>query len=93
VARGACTVMQILVKWSALPKSLATWEDMEVLKQRFLVAPAAYGGGSVKAATVMGDEQVEQDMPREELMGRPRSKRTRWPNPRVKGLEWISSAV
>jgi hypothetical protein len=30
----------VLVKWSASPKSLATWEDMEVLKQRFPMTPA-----------------------------------------------------
>jgi hypothetical protein len=71
---------------------------MEALKQRFLVAPAwgqptAYGGGSVKATAVSGDEQVEQGMPDEELMGRRVSKRIRKPNPRVKAPEWVSLAM
>jgi hypothetical protein len=34
------TVQQILVKWSSSSESLATWEDAEALKQRFLCAPA-----------------------------------------------------
>jgi hypothetical protein len=32
--------MQVLVKWTALPESLSTWEDLEALKQRFPVALA-----------------------------------------------------
>jgi hypothetical protein len=33
-------VIQVLVKWSSLPISLATWEDMDVLRQRFPGASA-----------------------------------------------------
>jgi hypothetical protein len=32
VARGAKTIMQVLIKWSALPESLSTWEDLEAIK-------------------------------------------------------------
>jgi hypothetical protein len=43
-------VAQVLVKWSNLDADLATWEDMEALRQRFPFAPAwghagAQGGG------------------------------------------------
>jgi hypothetical protein len=43
-------VLQALVEWSRLSVSLATWEDLEPLKQRFPWAPAwgqagAKGGG------------------------------------------------
>jgi hypothetical protein len=40
ITRGVQTLIQVLVKWSASPESLATWEDMEALKQRFSRAPA-----------------------------------------------------
>ena len=33
-------VPQVLVQWSNLPRSLATWEDTEALRQRFPRAPA-----------------------------------------------------
>lgn len=47
---GAEVRLQVLVKWSGMPSSLATWEDMESLRQRFSRAPAwgqarAYPGG------------------------------------------------
>ena len=43
--RGVCTsdntvVPQVLILWSGLPRSLATWEDLKALKQRFPRAPA-----------------------------------------------------
>jgi hypothetical protein len=56
VARGKKFVMQVLVRWSSLPESLATWEDLDAIKQRFPAAPAwgrpaSKEGGSVKKAT------------------------------------------
>jgi hypothetical protein len=42
VAHGAKTIMQVLIKWSALPETLSTWEDLEAIKQRF---PAALAWG------------------------------------------------
>ena len=33
-------VPQVLIQWSNLPRSLATWEDQEALQQRFPHAPA-----------------------------------------------------
>jgi hypothetical protein len=37
IDHGVKSMIQVLVKWSSLPVSLATWEDMEVLRQRFQV--------------------------------------------------------
>jgi hypothetical protein len=37
--QGVQSVQQGLIKWLSTPESLATWEDLEPLKQRFLVAP------------------------------------------------------
>jgi hypothetical protein len=57
-ARGSRPVLQVLVKWMALPESLSTWEDLVALKQKFPAAPAwgqavAKEGGGVTAATIV----------------------------------------
>jgi hypothetical protein len=51
-------VVQLLVKWSSSLAELATWEDLQLLKQRFPHAPAwgqatCYGGGNVTTASNM----------------------------------------
>ena len=38
VTKGNAQIQQVLIKWSHMPVSLATWEDMEALHQQF---PAA----------------------------------------------------
>jgi hypothetical protein len=40
ITHGMHTMVQVLIKWSASPESLSTWEDMEALKQRFPMVPA-----------------------------------------------------
>lgn len=40
VRRGTFSVSQVLVQWSNWQPSLATWEDLVSLKQRFPAAPA-----------------------------------------------------
>jgi len=35
VKKGNCAIAQVLVKWSGLPLSSATWEDFNVLRTRF----------------------------------------------------------
>jgi hypothetical protein len=38
--RGNSAITQVLVKWSSLPKEMATWEDFNVLKTQFPAAAA-----------------------------------------------------
>jgi hypothetical protein len=40
VNQGNCSIMQVLVKWSFSPESMATWEDLEPLRQQFPKATA-----------------------------------------------------
>ncbi|XP_073359923.1 uncharacterized protein [Aegilops tauschii subsp. strangulata] len=52
VKKGNASYLQILVKWSSIPAASATWEDYQVLKERYLDAPAwghagSSGGGIV----------------------------------------------
>lgn len=55
VKKGNAAYLQVLVKWSTVPASSATWEDYQVLKERFPSAPAwgpagSEGEGSVSMA-------------------------------------------
>jgi hypothetical protein len=58
VRTGNEVVTQMLVKWSGLPESSATWKDYHVLRGRFSTA-AAWGpvassaGGDVTTLTAM----------------------------------------
>lgn len=50
VSRGMQQKVQGLIKWSNIPSSLATWEDLEALQQQFPRAavwgqPTSQGGG------------------------------------------------
>ena len=40
VKKGNGAVPQVLIKWTTLPEGSATWEDYNILKQRFPDAPA-----------------------------------------------------
>jgi hypothetical protein len=82
VTRGSRTVLQVLVKWSAWPSSLSTWEDKEALLQRFPAAPVwgqpgAKEGWDVNAANIQKDVKAGAEV---ETAGRRKSSRTRRPN-------------
>jgi len=52
VTRSSSVVQQLLVQWSGLPASLATWEENHDCRHRFPEAPAwgqpgFHGGGNV----------------------------------------------
>ena len=49
VKKGNVASLQVLIKWSTMPPSMATWEDHQVLRERFPDA-AAWG----QAATLAG---------------------------------------
>jgi hypothetical protein len=100
VNRGVKPVLQVLVKWSTLPESLATWEDLEALKQRFSGAPAwghagSLGGENVRHETAVagppGDQGAEEaPTSGSGLMYRRVGLRARRPNPRVSGRDWLA---
>jgi hypothetical protein len=58
--RGVQSVQQGLIKWSSALESLATWEDLEPLKQRFLVA-AAWGQPVAKEGGVVTEQATPAD--------------------------------
>jgi hypothetical protein len=80
VTRGTSEVLQVLVQWTGLSPSLATWEDAAALKQRFPGAPAWGQAGSQdrRSVTSPGPRPLDD-----------RSRRSLRPNPRVAGPEWV----
>ncbi|CAD6253096.1 unnamed protein product [Miscanthus lutarioriparius] len=55
VIKGASAVSQIQVRWSSLPSSLTTWEEVTDLRRRYPTSPAwgqagFRGGGNVRIA-------------------------------------------
>lgn len=59
VKKGNASLAQVLIRWTDLPASSATWEDYDTVKQRFPVAPAwgqaaSSGGDTVSASELPG---------------------------------------
>jgi hypothetical protein len=86
ITKGHRFVQQVLVEWSGLPRDLATWEDLEALRQCFPFAPAwgqagFQGGGNV---TPLPPSSSPQKQPGRREPGR----RERRPNVRLVGPEW-----
>jgi len=83
VSKSVHPVQQALIKWSGWPASLATWEDLEALRQRFPAAPAWGQAGSLQGGSVtVADTTSPQDV------GPRRSARPKEPSVRVSGPEW-----
>jgi hypothetical protein len=60
--RGLRTVAQVLIKWSGAPAGDATWEDLEALKQQFLLAPAWGQAGFQERGIVSSTTPQARDM-------------------------------
>ena len=97
VFKGAVPVRQGLIKWSQLPSSLSTWEDLDYLRQQFPRAavwghPGAQGRGDVRTEDqhAVPEEQVECAVPGS-AGGRPARPRKRsvW----VFGPQWENECV
>lgn len=60
VKKSNTSLAQVLIRWTDLPASSATWEDYDTVRQHFPVAPAwgqavSSGGGTVSASELPGD--------------------------------------
>jgi hypothetical protein len=87
ITKGSRFVQQVLVEWSGLPRDLATWEDLEALRQCFPYAPAwgqagLQGGGNVTAHLPPADTPWRPPLRREP------GRRERRANVRLAGPEW-----
>jgi hypothetical protein len=86
-SRQTDSVAQVLIKWSGMDPELATWEDAEALKQRFLQATTwghagSEGEGSVTIPHHGSDPDVQSR----------RSKRAQTRSKRVSSPQWDCSA-
>lgn len=96
--KGTTSVVQGLIKWSQLPESLATWEELDFLRQQFPCAPVwghagAQGGGSVSTDPVHrqatevteGGKSLSEPSEEEGRKARPKTKSVRFHGP-----EWLN---
>lgn len=84
VSKGVHSVQQGLIKWSGWSSDLATWEDMEALRQRFPDAPAWGQAGTLGGGDVITPISTEAGV----SSGSRKSSRPRAPSVRVSGPEW-----
>jgi hypothetical protein len=99
ITQGIRPVHRVLIKWSDSPESLAIWEDLEALRQRFPLAPAwgqagPIGEGHVSnpdmAGTMLEPEarETEETQDHGPVEGK-RAGRVRKPKQRYGGSEWV----
>ena len=90
VQRGGSFVAQVLVLWSGLDASLATWENRDALKNRFPNAPAWGQAVFEEEGNVSTLEMEPDELKIVESGGtqQPRVQRKRRANTRVTGPDW-----
>lgn len=88
LTKGNRLVQQGLVQWSGLPSDLATWEDLEALRQCFPGAPAWGQAGFQGSGNVTSQASVS-DHPQKQPQRRKPGTRERRANVRVTGPEWV----
>lgn len=85
--RGLSLVPQALIQWSGQPESLATWEDVEELHQRFPRA-AAWGQAAFQGKESVSITATEaKAQARSEDEAQP-TKRCRRPSTRYASEDW-----
>jgi hypothetical protein len=93
--QGVASIPQALIQWSDQPESLATWEDLEELQQRFPHAPAwgqaaFQGRGIVSSPTANENRWATEDQAVTEEEGR-RVPRARKAATRYASEEWVTA--
>lgn len=88
LTRGTTVVHQALIQWSHQPESLATWEDVLALKQKFPRAPAWRQAGAQGRGIVTASSGPANNDPVEPMMNG-RGKREARPSTRVSGPDWV----
>uniref|UniRef100_A0ACD5Z751 Uncharacterized protein n=1 Tax=Avena sativa TaxID=4498 RepID=A0ACD5Z751_AVESA len=86
--QGSSLVSQALIQWSGQPESLATWEDIEELRQRFPRAAAwrqdAFQGK--ESVSIADTEAMTQARSEDDAQA---TKRCRRPSTRYASKDWI----
>lgn len=100
---GASVRNEVMVRWTGLTDSLATWENLQVLRQRFPEAPAWGQAGSEEEGDVTNQErrsrraerrkkeaEVMRSGTKEEVAQLRKSKRERRRAARFSGPDWTT---
>jgi hypothetical protein len=89
---GAANRKEVLVRWSGLTDSLATWENLQALQRRFPDAPAWGQAGSEEEGDVTDLAPGQPRTRPEEIKTRTprRSRRERRQAARFNGPEWTA---
>jgi hypothetical protein len=93
---GVSSKTQGLIRWSHLPDSLATWEDLVPLQQTFPRAPVwgqpgSPGGEDVTTVKEMDTLKEHEDGPCEDGPPVTRPRRKVKPNPKTSGPSWVQA--
>ncbi|CAN6166876.1 unnamed protein product [Urochloa humidicola] len=90
VSCGNSSSPQVLIKWSGWPAEMSTWEALDDLKRRFPRAPA-WGQAGFKGRGSVSNHQsaVKDTLQKEDSPGPAIQPRTRKPNVRLSGPEWL----
>lgn len=86
---GPSPVHEVLVQWSRMPPSLATWESLEHLKQRFSRAPA-WGHAGSQGGGIVGNPSPSSTEDASPTKKQDRQARERQANSKVIGPEWTA---
>uniref|UniRef100_A0ACD5VNY2 Uncharacterized protein n=1 Tax=Avena sativa TaxID=4498 RepID=A0ACD5VNY2_AVESA len=85
--QGPVAVSQVLVQWSGQPESLATWEDVDELKQRFPRSPT-WGQAGFQG---QGNVSTDDTTPEGPLAVAQRERRARQESKRYSSRDWVLS--
>jgi hypothetical protein len=90
VSQGSRLVVQVLVKWSPSPESMARWEDLEPLRQRFPKATTWGTSGLSRGGTIIDRCMELTDRAGEPIegVGHRLGERIHQLSVRVNGPEW-----
>jgi hypothetical protein len=94
IQKGGATVAQVKVTWSGMDESLATWEVLKALQDRFPHAPAwgqaAFQERGNVSSGVQDSRAVDRDADGESEEGAaPRPQRVKRRSVKVFGPEWV----
>lgn len=100
---GSSSVKEGLVRWTGMPDTLATWENLQDLRRRFPGAPAWGQAGSQEEEDVMNlpsatrkktlrdkEKEVEASGTEEQKVQVRRSRRKRQLNAKFSGPDWTT---
>lgn len=92
ISRGVKKILQALIKWTNSSEELATWEDLDALKQMFPRAPA-WGQAVSNQGGIVSSNSKPQEREQSEAASNDRPTRKPRLPARFAGPEWALGLV